>query len=280
MQPTGTAVVTGASRGIGRAVSLELARVGFEVVATMRNPADGDPLMAEASGVLSVQELDVTRPDTVDLPDEMSVLVNNAAVDVAYEAVEESSSDRWRTMVDTNILGTVEVTRRAIPALRAAGGGVICSITSASLLTPVPFYGAYRATKAAVSALGETLRSELSPFGIRVLEVLPGPVDTDMLAISDRPPDLAGDSPYAEAASHYTALRRASAGDPVSTREAARRIVASILDDAAPLRVACDPMGEAMLEAWRSQPDEEPMRAMVEVFTPGSGAVDIWQEKR
>lgn len=262
-------MVTGASRGIGRALAIELARVGFDVVATMRNPADGHTLAAEAPGALTVRELDVTRTATADLPDQMRVLVNNAGVDVAYEAVEESSLDRWRAMVETNVLGTVEVTRRAIPALRAAGGGVICSITSASLLMPVPFYGAYRATKAAVSALGETLRSELAPFGIRVVEVLPGPVDTDMLALSDRPPDLADDSPYRGAADHYTALRRASAGDPVSSTDAATRIVAAILDDEAPLRVACDPMGDAMLEAWRTQPDEEPMRAMTEVFTPG-----------
>jgi deazaflavin-dependent oxidoreductase (nitroreductase family) len=100
--------------------------------------------------------------------------VNNAGVDTAYLPVEHAPLALWREMFETNLFGVVEVVRRAVPSLRAAGGGVVCNITSCSYLVGVPFYAAYRASKAAVGALGESLRAELAPFGIRVLEVMPG----------------------------------------------------------------------------------------------------------
>src|SRR5438034_255775 len=67
-------------------------------------------------------------------------------------------------------------------------GGVICNVTSSSVLAPVPFYAPYRSSKAAVGAIGESLRAELAPFGIRVLDIMPGPIDTDMLTGSGEPP--------------------------------------------------------------------------------------------
>ena len=102
----------------------------------------------------------------------------------------------WRQVFETNLFGLIEVTRRAVPLMRAAGGGVICNITSASLAMSVPFYGVYRASKAAVQTMGETLRAEVGQFGIRVVEILPGPVDTDMLANSARRPEAADHPGY------------------------------------------------------------------------------------
>src|SRR6478752_4808032 len=102
MRAEGVAVVTGASRGIGRAVALELA----------------------------YQRFDVTRHDTIGLPDGLRVLVNNAGVEAEHPPFEATPLELWRAMFEANVFGLVEVTRRAIPKLRASGGGVICNVTS------------------------------------------------------------------------------------------------------------------------------------------------------
>jgi NAD(P)-dependent dehydrogenase (short-subunit alcohol dehydrogenase family) len=166
-------------------------------------------------------------------------------------------------MFETNFFGLLEVVRRSVPALRASGGGVVCNITTCAYLTAVPFYAAYRASKAAVGALGESLRAELAPFGIRVLEVMPGPIDTDMLAASDRMAEAAQYEGYEEQAQALLVGRRAVAPMTTAPDVAARVIADAILDDASPLRVACDPLGAGQLEAWRTHSDEELMRAML-----------------
>ncbi|MFM8411506.1 MAG: SDR family NAD(P)-dependent oxidoreductase, partial [Alphaproteobacteria bacterium] len=246
---------------------------GFEVVASMRRGADGASLPAEAAargGRLRVAELDVTRPGeaTGVLPAELRVLVNNAGVECAYLPAEHQPLDDWRRVFETNVFGLVELTRLAIPRLRAAGGGVVCNVTSSSLLSPVPFYSVYRASKAAVAAWGESLVAEVGQLGIRVLEVLPGPIDTDMLAGSAREPDAAAWTEYREAAMRLHAGRM-SLGDLVTpAAEAARRIAEAILDDSAPLRVACDPLGEAMLGATDPASTEARLRAFVEGIAP------------
>ncbi len=274
MDAGGVAVVTGASRGIGRAVALELASRGFDTLATMRNPADGTALAEEAAGkggALRVVALDVTRPDAVELPRDLRVLVNNAGVERPHLPFEATSIELWREIFETNVFGLVEVTRRAIPRLREAGGGVLCNITSSSMFAPVPFYGPYRASKAAVSAIGESLRTELAPFGIRVLEIVPGPIDTDMLQGSAEPPDalrFEGYRPMAERAHQG----RMNVGEMVtSTRDAAVAIVDAILDDDAPLRCGCDPLGTGLLDAWRRQSDEAMMRSMLGTWVEPPG---------
>src|SRR2546423_5142509 len=105
MEPAGIAAVTGASRGIGRAIALELTRRGFDVVATMRDPAAGAGMpdeAAEAGGRLRVQALDVTRPDTVRLPDGLRVLVHNAGGEREHPPGEETPPPLWREMFATD----------------------------------------------------------------------------------------------------------------------------------------------------------------------------------
>jgi len=275
MEPAGIAAVTGASRGIGRAIALELARRGFEVVATMRDPAAGAGMSDEAEaadGRLRVQALDVTRPDTVRLPDGLRVLVNNAGVEREHLPVEETPLELWREMFETNVFGLVEVTRRAIPLVRAAGGGVICNIGSSSVLAPVPFYAAYRASKAAVSAFSMTLRAELAPQGIRVVEIMPGPVDSDMLRHSQETMVAPAGEPYRAVADHMNASKSMVASMIQPASDAARLIVDAILDDEGPMRYGCDPMSTGMIDAWRRASDEETMRGMLEQLVP-EGAV-------
>lgn len=270
MDAEGTALVTGASRGIGRAVAIELARRGFDVVGTMRHPLKAKPLPPEAAGAagtLRVECLNVTVPETIVIPSPLRVLVNNAGVEKPHPPFEATPMELWREMFETNVFGLIDVTRRAIPALRAAGGGVICNVTSSSILAPVPFYGPYRSSKAAVSAIGESLRAELAPFGIRVLEIMPGPIDTDMLAGSAEPPKAIEEPDYREMAQRYAVGRAAVEDQKTSTEDAANAIVDAILDDDAPLRVACDPLARGLLDAWRASDDEGLMRSMLAAWT-------------
>jgi NAD(P)-dependent dehydrogenase (short-subunit alcohol dehydrogenase family) len=262
--------VTGASRGIGRGVAIELARRGFDVIATMRTPADGATLadeVGDAKGSLRVERLDVTDHDSIAMPDHLRVLVNNAGVEKPHPPFEATPMQLWREMYETNVFGLIEVTRRAIPALRAANGGVICNVTSSSILAPVPFYGPYRSSKAAVGAIGESLRAELAPLGIRVLEIMPGPIETDMLAGSDRPPEAIDFDGYREVAERYYEGRKAVEGQTTSTEDAANAIADAILDDDAPLRVGCDPLAIGMIEGWRASSDEAFMKAMLPSWT-------------
>jgi NAD(P)-dependent dehydrogenase (short-subunit alcohol dehydrogenase family) len=270
MHAEGTALVTGASRGIGRAVALELAARGFDVVATMRDPTAGATLLDDAAAAgtrLRVEPLDVTDPASIRLPDELRVLVNNAAVEGEHPPFEATPMDLWRRMFETNVFGLIEVTRRAIPRLRAAGGGVVCNVTSSSILAPVPFYAPYRSSKAAVSAIGESLRAELAPLGIRVLEIMPGPIDTDMLANSGHPPEAIDHDGYEAAAQRSHEGRAAVDAQITSTADAATAIADAILDDDAPLRVACDPLAIGLLDYWRASSDEDLMQAMLPTWT-------------
>jgi NAD(P)-dependent dehydrogenase (short-subunit alcohol dehydrogenase family) len=257
METVGSALVTGASRGIGRAVAIELADRGFDTIAGMRRPDDGADLAGATSGRLTVARMDVNDPDSYHLPDDLRVLVNNAGVDSEYLPVEHSRLDDWRALFETNVLGLVGTTIAAIPVLRANRPSVVCNISSSSILASVPFYSAYRATKAAVSAFGDTLRVELSPSGIRVVEILPGPIDTDMFQLSTGDQAAAGFDRYRSMADRTRQLRQETADPLVSSpAQAASLIVDAIVDDGGPMRYGCDPLSIGLLDLWRRSDDE------------------------
>ncbi len=253
----GSALVTGASRGIGRAVALELANRGFDTVATMRDPGAGASMADGTRGRLTVRRLDVTDPSTFDLPDDLRVLVNNAGIDTDYLPVEHANIDDWRRMFETNVFGVVSVTAAAIPTLRANQPSVVCTITSSSIIAAVPFFSAYRASKAAVSAFGDSLRVEVAPFGIRVVEILPGPVDTDMFRLSTGEQGATRFADYRTLAAVAATLRREHA-DPrvVEPAKAAEAVVDAILDSSGPMRYGCDPISLELLDLWRQCDDE------------------------
>jgi len=257
MEINGSALVTGASRGIGRAVALELARRGFDTIATMRDPAAGSGMAEQAAGRLQVRRLDVTDPATFELPDDLRVLVNNAGVDSDYLPVEHAEIGDWRRMFETNVFGTVALTSAAIPTLRDNRPSVACMITSSSIIAAVPFYSAYRASKAAVSAFCDSLRVEVAPFGIRVVEIMPGPVDTDMFRLSAGDMDAARFPEYRALADIAGELRRAHA-DPrvVEPAAAASAIVDAIVDQSGPMRYGCDPVSDELIDLWRQSDDE------------------------
>jgi NAD(P)-dependent dehydrogenase (short-subunit alcohol dehydrogenase family) len=262
MEIKGSALVTGASRGIGRAIAIELADRGFNTIATMRDPQAGSGLAAETRGRVTVQQLDVTDPGRFTFPDDLRVLVNNAGIDTEYVPVEHSDLADWRSIFETNVVAVVAMTKAAIPVLRDNAPSVICNVTSSSIFASVPFYSAYRASKAAVSAFNDSLRVEVARFGIRVVEILPGPIDTDMFRLS------AGELPAARfdryrTLSKVSASQRVEYADPhvSDPADAAALIADAILEDNGPMRYGCDPLSNGMLEVWR-QSDDETMFAL------------------
>lgn len=272
MEIEGPALVTGASRGLGRAVALELARCGFDVLATMRSPEAGRDLprlARELEGTIAVERLDVRDPDSIRVATGLQVLVNNAGVETAYLPVETTPIEAWREVFETNVFGVVETLRRALPELGQRNRAVVCNVTSASLLFPMPFYAVYRASKAALAALGESLQAEMQAHGVRVVEVMPGPVETDMLAGSRRVPEAAAHEGYGALAQWAWQGRQAAEGAKTPADAAARRIVAAILDDGAPLRVACDPVGEGMIAGADAAPYEARLRGALDAMRSG-----------
>jgi NAD(P)-dependent dehydrogenase (short-subunit alcohol dehydrogenase family) len=265
MRIVGSALVTGASRGIGRGVAVELATRGYDVVATMRDPDDGRDLADLGGGRIRVERLDVTDPGAFEIPDDLTVLVNNAGADGGHDPVEHADLDVWRHMFEVNVLGVVGVTRAAIPVLKRNAPGVVATVTSSSIFGIVPFYGAYRATKAAASSLCETLRVELAQFGIRVVEILPGPIDTDMFRTSTGPMPAERHEDY-RAMAERSARARSEYADPMvsSVESAAVAIADAIAEDDGPMRYGCDPLGLGLLDVWRQSDDEAMWRLMGE----------------
>ena len=176
-------LITGASRGIGRASALALARAGHDVIAGVRDDEAGERLVAESRGKLRTVRLDVTdaasiraAADTVG--DRLDVLVNNAGIAVGG-VVEALDVDELRRQLDVNVVGQVAVTQALLPALREARGRVVF-ISSVSGRVSAPVMTPYTASKFAIEAIADGLRVELRPWGIGVVLVEPGSIDTDI----------------------------------------------------------------------------------------------------
>lgn len=181
----GTAVVTGASSGIGAATARALAADGWDVVVGARRLDRLEALAAEIGG--RAHPLDVTDPASVDdfvagVP-ECRLLVNNAGGALGLEPIAEADEDQWRTMYDTNVLGVLRVTQRLLPALEASGDGQVVTIGSIAGHEPYPGGAGYNAAKFAVRAVMSVLRQELLGRPVRVCEIDPGLVETEFSVV-------------------------------------------------------------------------------------------------
>ena len=176
-----TALVTGARRGIGRAICRRLAGAGWTVFAGVRDLADWENLASSDDHVIPVG-LDISDRERIDaladvLPDRLDALVNNAAV-AALGPIEALTIADLRRQFDVNVVGTVAVTQAVLPRLRTAAGRIIF-VSSVGSRSVVPMEGAYCASKCAVEGIADALRVELRPWSIPVSIVEPGPTDTE-----------------------------------------------------------------------------------------------------
>lgn len=176
-----TALVTGARRGIGKAITERLAAAGWTVFAGVRGDVSGEH-PAEAEGRIRPVQLDITDQAHIDaladvLPDRLDAVVNNAGMGV-LGPVEAVPLADLRRQFEVNLFGQVAVTQATLPHLRAAEGRLVF-ISSTGGRSVVPMEGAYCSSKFALEGIADALRVELRPWRIAVSVVEPGPTDTD-----------------------------------------------------------------------------------------------------
>jgi NAD(P)-dependent dehydrogenase (short-subunit alcohol dehydrogenase family) len=242
IQPGGV-LVTGASTGIGAAITRQLAKQGFEVFGTVRRPADGQSL--ETAGVTPVL-MDVTDVESIACARQVVAetlggrplrgLVNNAGI-ATGGPVELVPLDEVRGVFEVNVLGVVAVTQAFLPLLRAARGRIV-NISSLSSRVALPFVGAYAASKSAVEGLSDSLRRELADAGVRVVVVQPGTVRTpiwDKLAAVDH--DRFRGSVYEEPLRRVRELALAGGSQGLPPEAVARAVGAALTARRPPTRI-------------------------------------------
>jgi NADP-dependent 3-hydroxy acid dehydrogenase YdfG len=186
MSGSRTAVVTGASSGIGAATARALAGDGWTVVCAARRQDRVEALAAEIDGVAAV--LDVTDRASVEafasgLPDEVGLLVNNAGMALGQEPVATADLDAWERMYATNVIGTTRVTQALLPRLIASTGKIVF-ITSTAADTAYEGGAGYCGAKAAERMVAGALRLELVDQPVTIHDVAPGMVRTDEFALT------------------------------------------------------------------------------------------------
>ena len=199
-----TVLITGCSTGFGQETATYFLSQGWRVIATMRNPAASQLPPSDALRVLA---LDVTDPDSIaaaiDAAGPIDVLVNNAGIGW-LNAVEGTSMDVVRQIFETNTFATVALMKAVLPAMRERRAGVIVNVSSSTVYKPLPLLSIYRASKAAVNALTESVALELEQFGIRVRAVTPGLAPGTAFA-SNAMTQVEANGGFAEAYADFTA---------------------------------------------------------------------------
>jgi len=260
------AVVTGTSTGIGYTTSLHLARNGYHVFAGMRNLAKSEALKAaalEESLALEVIQLDVCDTQSIanafkqiEATGPVDVLVNNAGIG-GSSPLELTPEDEHRQMFDTNYFGVVNCIQAVLPAMRERSTGCIVNITSAVGLMATPNQIAYSASKWAVECLGESLAHEVYRFGIRVVNVEPGVIMTNIFENSAEQTRYDKTSPYQPIMRRNGKVFAAGFKRAVPPEAVAETILESITTDEYKLRWPVGPDAEGFLAARNKTDTEE-----------------------
>jgi NADP-dependent 3-hydroxy acid dehydrogenase YdfG len=180
-----TALVTGASSGIGAATVRALAREGFETIAAARRLQRCEELAAEVGG--RALRLDVSDPESVaalaGAVPEVAVVVHSAGGALGLDPIADADEEKWLTMYESNVVGVMRVTKALLPALERSGDGRVVVIGSVAGVEVYPGGAGYTAAKHAAHAVTQTLRLELLGKPIRVTEVAPGLVETEFAMV-------------------------------------------------------------------------------------------------
>jgi NAD(P)-dependent dehydrogenase (short-subunit alcohol dehydrogenase family) len=193
------AMVTGGSRGIGRAIAQRLARVGARVAIASRTPSDGQAAVRQIvgqGGQALYCQADVSRRDDVaravrqaeETLGPIEILINNAGIHRSAPFVKEGE-DLWQELFQINVMGVVLPTQAVVPGMVERGGGRIVIMSSKAAIVGEPGHAAYSASKGAILSLTRALAVELAPHQITVNAICPGPTMTSMTAASLSDPE-------------------------------------------------------------------------------------------
>lgn len=245
-----TVLITGCSSGFGLETARYFLERDWRVVATMRTPRDD---VLPASPRLQVLQLDVTDAGSIHraigAAGPIDVLVNNAGFG-APAPFELTRMETVRELFETNTFGTISVTQAVLPQMRESKSGVIVNVTSSATYKPLPLIGAYRAAKAAVNAITESLAGEVAQFGVRAHIVLPGSSGETRFRETART-GLRGleDEVYGEFMQQAIARMVESVGPGTKSQDVAQAVWHAATDPSAPLYI---PAG-ADAEQWAAE---------------------------
>ncbi len=272
-----TALVTGASSGIGRETAIRLAGKGFEVIAAARRLDRLNELADQVQGI-TPKQVDLSRPEDTEaflrylaeLPTPVSVLINNAGYSVRG-ALEDVPIEAAKRLFEVNLFALMRVTQACLPGMRKLRKGTIVNLSSIVGKFTFPGSGVYAAAKYAVEGITDALRMELAPFGIRVVAIRPGPIGTefndvgnehtgDLMARTD--PDY---KPVYQAAGAATGKMFAGLSVP-GPDLIADLILEAVLSDNPNAVYAAGPFTDDLLEQRRDLDDQAFHRFMLEKF--------------
>jgi NAD(P)-dependent dehydrogenase (short-subunit alcohol dehydrogenase family) len=232
--------LTGSSRGLGRQIAEAALAAGHYLVATARDPASLSDLAARYGSQVLPVALDVTDPEAAaaavcagtEAFGRIDVVVNNAGY-ANLAAVEDVSLDDFRAQVDVNLFGVVNVTKAALPVLRAQGGGHIIQVSSVGGRLATPGLSAYQAAKWAVGGFSEVLAREVGPLGIKITVLEPGGMRTDWAGSSMRVPPIS--EPYRTTVGAIAAMHSENgSGDALGDPAKVARVVLKVAEMAEP----------------------------------------------
>jgi NAD(P)-dependent dehydrogenase (short-subunit alcohol dehydrogenase family) len=230
-------LVTGCSSGFGQAIAAQFLDQGWDVIATMRSPSkEGLP----ESDRLQVLVLDVTNAASIaaaiEAAGQIDALVNNAGVGM-LNVLEGADIARARELFETNVLGTMAMTRAVMPAMRVRRSGVVVNVSSSVTLPPLPALSIYSASKAALNAFTESFALEAAEFGIRARLVLPGTGPSTSFgrnAVARMGMDVPeAYGPFVQA--YFQSLQ--SATEKTEARDVAQAVWRAVTDETAPMKL-------------------------------------------